>query len=359
MQIKNRVKELRLVKASEIIANPKNWRQHPKSQSNALKGMLSEIGYADALVAYETSEGLMLIDGHLRAETTPDMEVPVLVTDLNEQEADKLLVTLDPLGAMARSDRGALDELLGNMTLQDQQMKQMLSNIRARTEFETEYIDPRELHPHPRNYVKHPQDQLDHLVESIRENGLYRNIVVAQDNTIIAGHGVVEASLQVPLDSVAIIRIDVDSEDPKALKLLASDNEISHLGEVDDRALTEMLREIKETTPNGLLGTGYNDQMLANLLMVTRTQDEIKDFDTAAEWVGMPDFEGVTQEDRLQITMYFEDEVARGRFMSQVKDTIPNFSPIKKSERAWYEWYPHKGNEDVGSVKFVSSENDG
>jgi hypothetical protein len=117
-----------------------------------------------------------------------------------------------------------------------------------------------------------------------------------------------------------------------------------------------MLREIKETTPNGLLGTGYDDQMLANLLMVTRTQDEIKDFDTAAEWVGMPDFEGVNQDDRLQIIVYFEDEVARGKFMSQVKDTIPSFSPTKKSPRAWYEWYPHTGNEDPSSVKFVSED---
>ena len=39
----------------------------------------------------------MLIDGHLRAETAPDMMVPVLVLDVTEEEADKLLLTLDPL----------------------------------------------------------------------------------------------------------------------------------------------------------------------------------------------------------------------------------------------------------------------
>ncbi len=86
MEIRDRIKELRKVRASELLPNPRNWRKHPEAQSNALRGALSEIGYADALIAYETPNGLMLIDGHLRAETTPDMEVPVLITDLDEAE---------------------------------------------------------------------------------------------------------------------------------------------------------------------------------------------------------------------------------------------------------------------------------
>ena len=112
MQIRNRIKELRQVRASELLPNPRNWRRHPASQTNALRGVLAEIGYADALIAYETPDGLMLIDGHLRAETTPDTEVPVLVTDLSEQEADKLLVTLDPLAAMATTNEEQLVSLL-------------------------------------------------------------------------------------------------------------------------------------------------------------------------------------------------------------------------------------------------------
>jgi len=31
--------------------------------------MLAKVGYADAVIARETPDGLMLIDGHLRAET--------------------------------------------------------------------------------------------------------------------------------------------------------------------------------------------------------------------------------------------------------------------------------------------------
>ena len=124
MKIKNRVKELRIVPASELLPNPKNWRTHPEAQKNALRGVLSEVGMADACLARELPDGsLMLIDGHLRAETVADAKVPVLILDVTEAEADKILATLDPLAAMADSDAAKLDELLrgvetGNEALQ-------------------------------------------------------------------------------------------------------------------------------------------------------------------------------------------------------------------------------------------------
>src|SRR5262245_50261171 len=93
--IRDRIKELRRVPSRGLIPNPKNWRKHPKAQADALRGILAEVGYADALLVRETEQGLVLIDGHLRAETTPDQEVPVLVLDVTEEEADKILLTLD------------------------------------------------------------------------------------------------------------------------------------------------------------------------------------------------------------------------------------------------------------------------
>src|SRR6266481_1132618 len=110
MQIRDRIKELRRVPASQLQPNPLNWRTHPKRQQDALRGILAEVGYADALLARETpAGGLMLIDGHLRAETTPDALVPVLILDVDEAEAAKILATLDPLAAMAQADASRLD----------------------------------------------------------------------------------------------------------------------------------------------------------------------------------------------------------------------------------------------------------
>ncbi len=111
--MRNRVKELRFVKASELTPCADNWRLHPKRQRDLMKSVLQSIGYADALVARETEDGsLALIDGHLRADISSDAEVPVLVVDLNEREAKELLLVHDPIGAMAERDDEAVARLL-------------------------------------------------------------------------------------------------------------------------------------------------------------------------------------------------------------------------------------------------------
>lgn len=129
--IRDRIKELRRVSAASLRPNPRNWRMHPAAQRAALSGILSEIGYADALLARELPDGtLELIDGHLRAETTPDEIVPVLVLDVDEAEANKLLATLDPLAAMAESSSQQLDALLRDVDTQSEAVNVLLDNLR-------------------------------------------------------------------------------------------------------------------------------------------------------------------------------------------------------------------------------------
>src|SRR5258707_15007068 len=53
IQIRDRIKELRRVHAKDLLHNPKNWRRHPKAQAEALRGLLAEVGYADALLVRE------------------------------------------------------------------------------------------------------------------------------------------------------------------------------------------------------------------------------------------------------------------------------------------------------------------
>ena len=130
MNIRNRVKSLRMVPASDLRPNPKNWRTHPQAQQDALRGVLAEVGLADACLARELPDGsLMLIDGHLRAETLGDGEVPVLILDVDEAEADKILATLDPLAAMADSDAVRLDELLRNVDTGSEALQEMFADL--------------------------------------------------------------------------------------------------------------------------------------------------------------------------------------------------------------------------------------
>jgi ParB-like chromosome segregation protein Spo0J len=132
MQVRDRIRELRRVKASELRSNARNWRVHPSQQRDALRGILAEVGYAGALLVRELEDGsLELIDGHLRAETTPDQEVPVLVLDVDEHEAAKILATFDPLSAMAEVDPKQFEELLREIDTGSEWLQQMLSKLAA------------------------------------------------------------------------------------------------------------------------------------------------------------------------------------------------------------------------------------
>lgn len=139
MKIRDRITELRRVRAGELRPHPKNWRTHPAAQQDALRGVLAEIGYAGALLARELPDGtLELIDGHLRAETTPDAEVPVLVLDLDDEEALKLLALHDPLAGMAETNEAALAELLAHVETESDALRAMLDQMLMREETPTE-----------------------------------------------------------------------------------------------------------------------------------------------------------------------------------------------------------------------------
>lgn len=147
MNIRNRITDFRMVKASELRPNPRNWRKHPEAQQNALRGILAEVGYVDALLARTLPDGsLELVDGHLRAETTPDQEVPVLVLDVTEAEADKILATFDPLGDMAEANAEALAELLGDVETNNAAVQAMLDELAEEGgAFEADEADPPKL----------------------------------------------------------------------------------------------------------------------------------------------------------------------------------------------------------------------
>ena len=130
MHVRDRIQELRRVPARELRPHPLNWRTHPARQQDALRGVLAEIGYADALLVRELDDGsLQLVDGHLRAETTPDAIVPVLVLDVSADEAKQILLTHDPLSALAGTDEERLAELLASTEFESDAVAAMLAEV--------------------------------------------------------------------------------------------------------------------------------------------------------------------------------------------------------------------------------------
>ncbi|HTN73741.1 MAG TPA: ParB N-terminal domain-containing protein [Pirellulaceae bacterium] len=132
MSFRDRIREFRRVPAAQLRPNPRNWRTHPAQQRAALQGILTEVGYADALLARELEDGsLELIDGHLRAELTPGQLLPVLILDIDATEADKLLAVFDPLAAQAESDLTRLRALLDEIDFHSPELAKLTSELLA------------------------------------------------------------------------------------------------------------------------------------------------------------------------------------------------------------------------------------
>src|SRR5262245_3664897 len=111
--IRNRIKSHRRVRAGELVPHEFNFRTHPDAQKGALQALYAEVGFARSLLAYELPDGrLKLIDGHLRRDLDPDMEVEVEVLDVNDEEARALLLSIDPLAALAETQTQLQQRLL-------------------------------------------------------------------------------------------------------------------------------------------------------------------------------------------------------------------------------------------------------
>jgi hypothetical protein len=81
--------------------------------------LLGTVGFVGAGIGRDTPEGIELIDGHLRADLADDSEMPVLIVDLTDDEAAKVLATYDPLSALAIPDVDAFKLLLTGIELDE------------------------------------------------------------------------------------------------------------------------------------------------------------------------------------------------------------------------------------------------
>src|SRR6516165_8131798 len=114
--IRNRIKGHRRVRAADLVPHEWNFRLHPEPQRAALQALYREVGFARSLLAYELPDGrLKLLDGHLRRDLDPDMLVDVEVLDVNDDEARALLLSIDPLAALAET-QGQLHNRLLELT---------------------------------------------------------------------------------------------------------------------------------------------------------------------------------------------------------------------------------------------------
>jgi hypothetical protein len=131
--IQNRIIGSGIEKLDNILFNPRNWRIHPLNQQNALNGVLDEVGWVQEVIVNQRTGNL--VDGHLRCQLASrkgETEIPVKYVDLSEEEEALVLATIDPIGAMAATDKEKLDELFRDIQSDNEDIQKLISDIGAK-----------------------------------------------------------------------------------------------------------------------------------------------------------------------------------------------------------------------------------
>ena len=114
----------------QLLANPRNFRTHPGSQTDALSGVLREVGIVQNVIVNERSG--FVVDGHARialALREGQPTIPVTYVDLSDAEEAEILATLDPLAAMAGTDTAKLEVLLADVSSGEPAIQAMLAQM--------------------------------------------------------------------------------------------------------------------------------------------------------------------------------------------------------------------------------------
>ena len=126
--------------------------------------------------------------------------------------------------------------------------------------------------PYARNARTHSEAQLAEIAGSIREFGFVNPVLIAEDGTLIAGHGRVLAARQLGMETVPTISLTGLSETQRRALVLA-DNRIALNAGWDEALLALELSDLKEAGFDlGIMG--FEDGELDRLLAGAEAEDE-------------------------------------------------------------------------------------
>ena len=106
-----------------------------------------------------------------------------------------------------------------------------------------ERVPTESLKLNPKNAKQHPERQILLIAENMRKFGITQPILIDEDNTIIAGHGRIEAAKRLRLEIVPTIRLEQLSVREKRAVALA-DNKLAELGSWNIDILASELKEL-------------------------------------------------------------------------------------------------------------------
>ncbi|MBI5035586.1 MAG: hypothetical protein HZB51_34270 [Chloroflexi bacterium] len=167
-KFRDRIIEIKTMRAAELTDNEGNWRLHPGAQNDAIVGILSEIGKADVLKAYysQRNQGkLTILDGHLRKSLDPNEEWRVAILDITDEEADKLILVFDPIAAMAQMNSAKVLELTDRVNSDDLAVREMIRRMEQEARGnEDKGEEEKQEKPMPPNMDILPFEHYDYIV---------------------------------------------------------------------------------------------------------------------------------------------------------------------------------------------------
>ena len=140
--------------------------------------------------------------------------------------------------------------------------------------------DVSELIPYVRNARTHSEAQVSQIAASIREFGFLSPILVAEDNTILAGHGRLAAALKLGLKKVPCVKENHLTETQKRAYIIA-DNKLSLNAGWDSELLAVELSELEEADFNLDL-LGFDEAELSSIFDADKDVSD-DDFDVEKE----------------------------------------------------------------------------
>lgn len=140
--------------------------------------------------------------------------------------------------------------------------------------------DVSELIPYVRNARTHSEAQVAQIAASIREFGFLSPILVAEDNTILAGHGRLAAALKLGLKKVPCVKENHLTETQKRAYIIA-DNKLSLNAGWDSELLAVELSELEGADFNLDL-LGFDEAELSSIFDADKDVSD-DDFDVEKE----------------------------------------------------------------------------
>lgn len=144
--------------------------------------------------------------------------------------------------------------------------------------------DVEELIPYTRNARTHSSAQISQIAASIKEFGFLAPIVVAEDNTILCGHGRFYAAQKLGLKKIPCVKESHLTEAQKRAYIIA-DNKLSINAGWDDELLAVELSDLQGEGFD-LSITGFDDKELADLFndkSKSDVEDDCYDLSAALE----------------------------------------------------------------------------